>query len=48
MNDNEPVSWRKPIILGICVLALGLLLAGRAFLGEAPPSADTNIEAVND
>ena len=48
MNDNEPISWRKPIILGLCVLALGLLLAGRAFFGEAPPTEDTSVEAVSD
>lgn len=48
MNDNEPVSWRKPIILGLCALTLGILLAGRAFFGDAPQAEDTNIEAVND
>ena len=47
MNDHELVSWRKPVILAICALLLGLLLAGRAFLGETP-SEEMAIEAHQD
>ncbi len=41
MSEGEPVSWRKPIILGICVVLLGLLLAGRAFFKEPPVDEKT-------
>jgi hypothetical protein len=43
MTDQEPVSWRKPIILGLCVLVLGLFLVGRAYFGD-PPTEEPTVE----